>query len=341
MSSPRLALYAPQMGDDAVFGPDGPLEAFAYRALRDELRARGGACHTLDVFEARGESPDVVLFLEVPVEPVPALLRRHPQAEAWVVLLESEAVHPPNWDPVRHREFTHLFTWNDELVDDVRYHKGNFAQPLVPRDGPPPGQRPKFATLIAGHKLSRHPCELYSQRIATIRWYERHHPELFDLYGRGWGDLVQYVGAPAGRMGHLMALVRPPRHRSYPSWRGTLDDKLGTLADYRFSICYENAVFPGYITEKLFDCMLAGTVPVYWGAPNITKHVPAECFIDRRRFANHEHLHEHLVSLSDQELDEMSAAGRTFVAGESVRPFGGAFFVDSCLNLLGLELVPG
>ena len=36
----------------------------------------------------------------------------------------------------------------------------------------------------------------------------------------------------------------------------------------------------GYVTEKIFDAFKAGCVPVYWGAENITKYVPAECFID-------------------------------------------------------------
>ena len=31
---------------------------------------------------------------------------------------------------------------------------------------------------------------------------------------------------------------------------------------------------PGYITEKIFDCFLARSVPVYWGPGNIADHVP-------------------------------------------------------------------
>jgi hypothetical protein len=60
------------------------------------------------------------------------------------------------------------------------------------------------------------------------------------------------------------------------------------LEKYKFSICYENARdTPGYITEKIFDCFFAGCVPIYWGANNITDHIPKECFIDKRDFEDY------------------------------------------------------
>lgn len=41
------------------------------------------------------------------------------------------------------------------------------------------------------------------------------------------------------------------------------------LNDYMFSITLENAQYKTYITEKLMDCFATGTVPVYWGAPDV------------------------------------------------------------------------
>ena len=40
------------------------------------------------------------------------------------------------------------------------------------------------------------------------------------------------------------------------------------------------------MTEKLFDCFFSGTVPVYWGAPDVFDWVPADCFIDMRQFTD-------------------------------------------------------
>ena len=44
------------------------------------------------------------------------------------------------------------------------------------------------------------------------------------------------------------------------------------LLPYRHSVVIENVQEPDYFTEKLLDCMLCGTMPIYWGAPNISEY---------------------------------------------------------------------
>lgn len=41
------------------------------------------------------------------------------------------------------------------------------------------------------------------------------------------------------------------------------------LAPYRYSVVIENVREPSYFTEKLIDCLLCETVPIYWGAQDI------------------------------------------------------------------------
>lgn len=43
------------------------------------------------------------------------------------------------------------------------------------------------------------------------------------------------------------------------------DDKIAYLRQYVFNICPENAASYGYTTEKLFQSIAAGSIPVYWG----------------------------------------------------------------------------
>lgn len=50
-----------------------------------------------------------------------------------------------------------------------------------------------------------------------------------------------------------------------------LKRKLDGLKDYTYSIAIENGVFNNYFTEKVLDCFLTGTVPIYKGCPNINK----------------------------------------------------------------------
>lgn len=50
---------------------------------------------------------------------------------------------------------------------------------------------------------------------------------------------------------------------------GPLLLKYNGLINYKFSICIENSYEKGYITEKLYDCFMCDTVPIYCGAPNV------------------------------------------------------------------------
>src|SRR5690606_4272029 len=46
------------------------------------------------------------------------------------------------------------------------------------------------------------------------------------------------------------------------------DDKIKYLSTIRFNICPENSDAPGYVTEKVFESIQAGCIPVYWGSGN-------------------------------------------------------------------------
>ncbi len=46
------------------------------------------------------------------------------------------------------------------------------------------------------------------------------------------------------------------------------DNKLAYLRKFKFNICPENSDTPGYVTEKLFDAIQAGCIPVYNGSWN-------------------------------------------------------------------------
>lgn len=47
------------------------------------------------------------------------------------------------------------------------------------------------------------------------------------------------------------------------------DDKRAYLKQCRFNICPENTSAHGYVTEKLFESMVCGCVPIYWGTENL------------------------------------------------------------------------
>jgi len=57
-------------------------------------------------------------------------------------------------------------------------------------------------------------------------------------------------------------------------------DKIAFQSKYKFSIAFENSSTPGYTTEKLIDAAYAGTVPIYWGDPDIGLDFYTEAFVN-------------------------------------------------------------
>ncbi len=60
---------------------------------------------------------------------------------------------------------------------------------------------------------------------------------------------------------------------------GRVKDKEALLREHKFSIAFENAAYAGYTTEKITDAFMAGTIPIYWGDPDIIKHFNSKAFI--------------------------------------------------------------
>jgi len=46
-------------------------------------------------------------------------------------------------------------------------------------------------------------------------------------------------------------------------------DKSEAICPYRFSLAIENDSYRTYYTEKVTDCFASGTIPIYWGTPDI------------------------------------------------------------------------
>jgi len=171
--------------------------------------------------------------------------------------------------------------------------------------------------------------------VKTIRWFEENHPEDFDLYGIGWDKY--YFKGMLSRLNRFDALRKILKPR-YPSYKGRIESKKEVYKKYKFAICYENARdIPGYITEKIFDCFFAGCVPIYWGAPNITDHIPADTFIEKRNFKTYEELYNYLKNMSDKEYINYLDAIKNFIKSDKIYPFSAECFAETLIN----EIIKG
>jgi hypothetical protein len=155
--------------------------------------------------------------------------------------------------------------------------------------------------------------ELYTERLRALKHFAG--TGQIDLWGRLWENGLDGLEAEYGDA------VRQ-------TWRGPVDDKYEAMGRYKFAICYENMVLDGWVTEKLFDCLYAGVVPIYLGAPDIDKAVDPECFVDARRFASYDEMQRYLDTMSADEYERLRTAGRDYLASAKYHQFSPDAFAD-------------
>jgi hypothetical protein len=83
------------------------------------------------------------------------------------------------------------------------------------------------------------------------------------------------------------------------------DDGKLELMKYNFHIAVENSSLPNYMTEKLHDCFMTKTVPIYFGCPNVSDYYNMDGIL---QFNTAEELVNILKTLDDNSYDKMKDA---------------------------------
>ena len=145
---------------------------------------------------------------------------------------------------------------------------------------------------------------LHTKRLEIIEYFMK--GGRLDLYGSGWGNLGNLPKKWGARLSAMMG----------NQYFGRCENKLETLSQYRFSICFENMELAGYMTEKIIDCFVAGVVPIYLGDPDIKSSIPKSAYIDPGEFSSLADLDKHLQSIDENQAIAMIEVGRTYLRSQ-------------------------
>jgi len=97
---------------------------------------------------------------------------------------------------------------------------------------------------------------------------------------------------------HLVHSMGPCYHNAEPSvaWDGDAlgqrphqfhMNKMENVEPYMFTLVHESAELDDWVTEKVYQALAVGSVPIYRGAKNIEAFLPCKnCIIDANRFAS-------------------------------------------------------
>lgn len=78
--------------------------------------------------------------------------------------------------------------------------------------------------------------------------------------------------------------------------------------NFKFSLCFENDLFPGYLTEKLLDAYACETVPLYWGDLGSERHLNRDAFVNAKDFETLTDFASFISNLSAADYGEIYAA---------------------------------
>lgn len=151
---------------------------------------------------------------------------------AW--LMEPPAIYPWTYDKIISVEdkFDHILTFEKSLLErSPKYIKYIVGQSRVPDNISNFYEKRKHISLISSGKSMSDGHRFRGEIVSKL-----HSKYNFDLWG--------YAYKP-------------------------FKEKAESLIDYEFSIAVTNSRINNYFTEILLDCFRLGTIPIFWGCPNI------------------------------------------------------------------------
>jgi len=331
---------APHGGDD-ILAP--------YRLIREHFGAHGIEVHTADLMGPQSDGRRNIYVSMGMQARYEELARRPDTVLSGFFAMECPIVEPALYRglPAVGRAFRRVFSWSDgDALQPFTGERMNFETFRWPQcfdrvheDIWSRTDHRKFLVMINANKLPRlYQHELYTKRLEAIRYFHGHGE--IDLYGRHWERVPIRLGKPAWMpwtMVKMMERLRQLKQNILPNpvyaaaraaSHGPTASKSRTMGDYRFALCFENMILKGWITEKLFDCFFVGTVPIYWGEPEIEKAVPPDCYVDMRRFRDFVELRRFLKGLSGEQIEGYRVAARRFLESPAFRPFSARAFLD-------------
>jgi alpha(1,3/1,4) fucosyltransferase len=318
----------PAFGNDLLFEAADPSlnrddQLRPFKRYRQEVDGQGLEIHTSDLFD-RSVSGSRALFYSLgSLRRIKELTTRAEMFPVAFVCMEPPVVAPsmyqalPQLTALFERVFVYNTTGDGYSLTGVDVNKlAKFYCPSAYDHVLEPFWSKKDrlirAVVINGNLRPRSRInELYSVRIDAMTTLAE--SGAVDLFGHGWKKVLSRAG------------LWYPVWSNYPTisriYRGPTPSKLETLSRYRFCLCFENMKMSGYITEKIFDCFYAGTIPLYLGAPDVEAYIPSNAYIDCRAFSSWKEMWAYAVALGESQINDIRQAGRAFLASEAAYKF--------------------
>jgi alpha(1,3/1,4) fucosyltransferase len=286
--------------------------------------------------DASVNSADGYLFVDCPkLDDATYIKAMQSQKPMFLMVWESNLINLNNHNKAAHKNFDIIFTYDDSIIDNLKYFKiaYNFDLNQIKSYQGDVYNR-NLLCLISGNNYINRPGELYTQRRKLITWYSENSPNDFHLYGQGWGKIVP-PRALLDKFYNKLNFIHPVLSSYNKCYRGEVENKVLTGLNYKFQICFENSSSQvGYISEKLFHALFSESVPIYFGAPNVSDLVPDNCFIDFCQFKNFYELNEFISKMDRDTYQSYLDNAKSFLSSAKSDVFNTEYFSQSVSDII-------
>lgn len=267
--------------------------------LKKNLKGKSIEVNTVDI--KTGKPVDKYIYCDLPYPWEIGLwfeLVKHRERNI-LFIFESPIINPFNHFKFLYGFFDKVYTWDSTVIKNERIHdfrlpqvdlQNNVKRVSFAKKGLLAAIFAKKSSLGVFRFLSPYKRDLYKIRLDIINFFEKKSKANLSLYGFGWNNPSR-----------LNLWERVLGFKKYSLYKGSLpfNKKLEKLSQYKFSFVVENTSAPGYITEKIFDSLKAGCIPIYLGADNISDYIPKDIFIDLRQFKNYDDLLKFISNIDE------------------------------------------
>ncbi len=271
-------------------------DTYMYKDLKQFLSDKGIDLNTQ--FINKPEESDVVICLNE-TEYFTHYERRKMNRLIILILTEPPVYNSIDWSKERHVFFDKILTYDSDLVNEnpSKYFHINFPIDLNFNSSSDfPGEddfnKKSLASLIAGAiSITKGPDSkksLLFERYKILKWYNKNDPSSLDFYSRisPLNKFEYFRGASLiNKINRniTLSIARFLFKKNIAKvYKGAIPslNKNDVLGDYKFNFCLENSYgIKGLISEKIFDCFIGRTIPIYFGAPDILQYIPKDCLI--------------------------------------------------------------
>ena len=144
---------------------------------------------------------------------------------------------------------------------------------------------------------------IYASPTVNFLGHRQRLDDLLDTRRTNWaqrdGFVCAFLGKTSGlRMHALEALRQRGRVEVFgPAVGRPVKDKMTIARHFKFVLCFENDLYPGYVTEKPFDAWGTGAIPLWWGS-DPAGYLNEDCLLNLTHFAGIEAFADAVADLS-------------------------------------------